>query len=337
LKGNRELFKGLWIDSSGYDFKKHPVINLSLTGGPENGSAVEENLRTELHEAAKDNSVDPNGPDFGKDSSPGDILRKLAGTLRRATGERVAVLIDEYDAPVRDVLDDTVRANENLAVLRSFYRSLKTLVDKDLTRAVLLTGAIKPVFENGFSGFNNYLDLTFDPEYNAICGFTPDEFLSCFGPYLPDLLDRLKSGGDMPAEADREALAKKIFDFYGGYSWDGENRVLNPGSVIEMLGSGELGTRGFNSITPSFLMKVLKREGKARDFRETVPVRKNTLNSTDIDNLNLDSILFHAGHLTIREKSKNGEYLLERPNEEIRRAWDEALLRFFPGTRPKKP
>jgi hypothetical protein len=266
-----------------------------------------------------------------------DILAKLVVTLHKVTGERVTVLIDEHDAPVRDVLDDITRAKKNLAVLHGFYGSLKTLVDQDLVSTVFVTGVTKLVLGSGFSGFNGYSDFTFEPEYNAICGFTPDEFLNCFEPYLPDLLDRFKSGGHMPAEGDRESLIKMIFDCYDGYSWDGENRVLNPGSIIEMLGSKELDTRGFNSGTPTFLLKVLKHEKNADDFHETAVVRKNTLNSTDIENFKLDSVLFHAGYLTIDKKLNSGEYLLKRPNKEVRRAWDDALLRFFSRIRPKIP
>jgi hypothetical protein len=326
MKGKRELFKGLWIDSSDHDFKKYPVVRLTMTGTAKNQNAVESNIINELYRVAGRNSIDPNSLNVRVDSSPGDILKALVDTLSLVTGETVALLIDEYDAPIHHTLNKKNKAKKILEVLQEFYSAVKTLYNEGSLCLVFVTGVTKLVQGGGFSGFNNYEDLTLQPEYNAICGFTPDEFLKYFEEYLPDLLDHFKFKKRVPADANLEYLMNEIMNYYDGYSWDGENRVLNPFSILKMLRSKNLKPYWFESATPSFLLEVLKHHEGVLNFPENAEMPASDLNKVTIKNLKLNPLLFSAGYLTIETITEEDTFILKRPNIEVDKALNTDLL-----------
>ncbi|MDR1607347.1 MAG: AAA family ATPase, partial [Deltaproteobacteria bacterium] len=261
LKGNRELFKGLWIDSSDYDFKKYPVVTLNMVGEHKNEAALEASLINKLHGAAEENGLRLADLDLAENSTPGDILDRLVRKLCSDNNSRVAILIDEYDAPIQKAIGDVARAIINRDVLSGFYSSIKALTDLGKTRLVFVTGVTKFAKASIFSGFNNLSDMTLNSEYNAICGFTLEEFRGYFLDYLPGILERNKSNGFMPPEADLDYLIEEIVGYYDGYSWDGETRVLNPYSLIQALDQKKLKAYWFSSGAPSFIIELLKKEG----------------------------------------------------------------------------
>jgi hypothetical protein len=333
LKGNRELFKGLWIDSSDYDFKKLPVVSLSMVGSCDSKDALLDSIKTELDTAAKDNGFSLNELDIEKDSPPGNILIKLVSKLYYPERVPVAIFIDEYDAPIQKVIRDTARAEGNRDVLSSFYSSIKSLADKDKTHLVFVTGVTKFAKASIFSGFNNLSDMTLDSEYNAICGFTVEEFQSYFLDYLPGILERYKSNGFMPPEADLDYLIEEIVGYYDGYSWDGKTRVLNPYSLIQALAQKKLKAYWFSSGAPSFLMTLLKREGSGFSFPENPQMDETSLDAVDITDLELTPLLFQTGYLTVDKPLSSDSYLLRRPNKEVSEATDKSLVKYLLGQR----
>ncbi|MDR1607725.1 MAG: AAA family ATPase, partial [Deltaproteobacteria bacterium] len=314
LKGNRELFKGLWIDSSDYDFKKYPVVTLSMVGEHKNEAALEASLINRLQGAARENGLRLADLDLAENSPPGDILDGLVSKLCSDENTRVAILIDEYDAPIQKAIGDVAQAEINRGVLSGFYSSVKALADAGKTHLVFVTGVTKFAKASIFSGFNNLSDLTLDSEYNAICGFTLEEFQSYFLDYLPGILERYKSNGFMPPEADLDYLIEEIIGYYDGYSWDGETRVLNSYSLIQALAKKKLKAYWFSSGAPSFLMKFLKIEGSGFSFPENPQMDETSLDAVDIKNLQLTPLLFQTGYLTIDKKLSDSDYLLRRPN-----------------------
>ncbi|MDR0621314.1 MAG: AAA family ATPase, partial [Deltaproteobacteria bacterium] len=235
LQGNREYFKGLWIDSSDYDFKKYPVVHLDMLGNCDSTAALENNISEKLKvEAARI------GLDKLTAVTLGGMLSEMVSTLNRTSGERVAVLIDEYDYPIQDVIGDLTQADKNRATLHDFYSSLKSLADRGKTHVILVTGVSKFAQTSLFSAFNNLDDLTMDPRYNAICGFTLEEFEDYFSDYLPEVLEYNTSNGFLPEMTTVADLKKTILDYYDGYSWNGIDRILNPFSLVKMLAKREL-------------------------------------------------------------------------------------------------
>jgi hypothetical protein len=269
--------------------------------------------------------------DIEKDSPPGNILTKLVSKFYYPERVRVAILIDEYDVPIQKAIGDVARAEINHDVLSDFYSSIKALADDDMTRLVFVTGVTKFAKGSIFSGFNNLSDLTLDPRYNAICGFTLEEFRGYFLDYLPGILESYKSEGFTPPEADLDYLIEEIIGYYDGYSWDGKTRVLNPYSIIQALEQKKLKAYWFSSGAPSFIIELLKKEGASYSFPENAQMCKIALDAVDIKNLKLTPLLFQTGYLTIDKPLSSNSYLLRRPNKEVSEALDKNLLDYLLG------
>ena len=190
LLENAQYFEGLWINSSGYKFIKYPVVRLDMTGDCNSTEALEDNITGKLKlEAIRNELNELTG------MTPSVLLNELVVKLNYATGHRVSVLIDEYDTPIQGVIDNIEQAEENRKTLHSFYSALKALADTDRTHLVFVTGVTKFTQTSLFSAFNNLYDLTLDPRYNAVCGFTIGEFEDYFSGYLPEVLKYNKYNG----------------------------------------------------------------------------------------------------------------------------------------------
>jgi hypothetical protein len=199
LQGKRGLFKGLWIDSSDYDFPKMPVVMLSMTGSFDSEAVLEQSIKIKLKSAAEIIGIDLEGLISFKDSSPADILRQLVTTLYVGKNNKekrgIAILIDEYDSPIQRIMDNIKQACINCDVLYDFYSELKSLYEQDLISYIFVTGITKFTQTSFLPLFDNCKDLTLNPEYNDICGFNLDEFDSYFSKYLPGVLEYNKSCG----------------------------------------------------------------------------------------------------------------------------------------------
>ncbi|MDR2349091.1 MAG: AAA family ATPase [Deltaproteobacteria bacterium] len=343
LEGEREFLKGLWIDSLDYDFEEHSVIKLTMPGDREKWSDFAISLVREIKEEASFKNVIPSraiksGEDAAspKGVSPGDVLWELVSALRRGYDAPVAILIDDCDAPIRRVLGNGYEGRRISDILQSFHSRVKIMRERGMVNFVFVTGITKFARSFGFRGFADYTDLTMDSEFNAICGFTPEEFENRFQAYLPEILDLRKSEGLMPADADAESLMKEIEDWYGGYSWDGKNRVLNPWSVFRMLRAKELKPHWFKTGSQKFLVEVARRDGQTPAFGETAEMDECEFDSVDVEKFNRDALRFYEGSLTVDMKSSDGRYFFKRPNKDVRRAMDVKVPGFSPDKKNEK-
>jgi hypothetical protein len=325
LKGNRELFKGLWIDSSGYDFTPYPVIQLNMTGECGTEDSLRATIITEVRRAARANGLEDVSGTF-----PGDILKNLVDALYWKTGKKgVAILIDEYDAPIQSKISNIPQAVKNRVVLHDFYSALKTLADQGMLRLLFVTGVTKFAQASIFSVFNNLKDLSMDPAYNGVCGFTMEEFDAYFSEYLPGILEYRKSKGLIEPTATLEDLRGRIMDYYDGYSWNGERRILNPFSLIKFLNGKEFEAFWFASGTPTFLLEYIKRVPDQYVKAESHVLDKTSLAAVDVTKLRLVPLLFQTGYLTVERALGDGKYALTGPNREVDEALNTNLLAFL--------
>ncbi|MDR1308986.1 MAG: AAA family ATPase, partial [Deltaproteobacteria bacterium] len=264
FRGRRELFQGLWIGSPecGYDFTEYPVVHMSLAGTPDTTEGLIYSLVYRIVAAAGENDLNLGEIATTKRlnfeaMSPGDMLDLLVRSLREKTGQKAVVLIDEYDAPILGVIGDVGQAMRNRDVLRGFYSALKTLSDLGHVHFMFVTGLTKFAKASVFSVFNNLKDLTLDPQYADICGFTVPEFDARLAAYLPEALENSRSIGDVPRQTSLGEFRETVLGFYDGYSWDGRTRVLNPFSLINFLDQKELVSFWYNSGTPTFLVDLI--------------------------------------------------------------------------------
>jgi hypothetical protein len=237
-------------------------------------------------------------------------------------GERgkVALLIDEYDKPITDLLENDEKVQENVATLKNFYSVLKAPEAEHL-HFTLLTGVSKFGKISVFSDLNNLLDVTLDRRFATLLGYTQAELEDYFSAYI----DRLAETHAM----SRTDMLAQIARWYNGYSWDGVHTVYVPFSTLVFLDQQTFANHWFSTATPTFLIKLLRqRQIPAYDLDE-LSADSRLLNSADVNNINVYSLLFQTGYLTIKRTypGPNGqEYDLGYPNYEVAQAMRSHLL-----------
>ncbi|MDR1083442.1 MAG: ATP-binding protein [Deltaproteobacteria bacterium] len=327
LKGgdNKKLFEGLWIhDHSDYEWTPSPVIHLSMNSvSTFSLDKLECSLISKLMDVAEAENIT-----IGR-NQPSAYFEALINKLNDKYDRNVAVLIDEYDAPILSKITRPDLANGIREVLSNFYGVLKSAEEN--RGFTFITGVTKFTKASIFSTLNNLLDLTLDPEYASICGFTLKEFDSLFADRLPLALAEAKSKGDLEPDATEEDLKNKILDWYDGYSWDGQTRVLNPWSVLNFFERYEFSEYWFDSGGTSFLADFIKERKinlasfNSRDFLT------DSLNTIDVGaNFSPTTLLFQAGYLTVGRTEKIGEkkkkFYLRFPNLDVQAALSSLWL-----------
>jgi hypothetical protein len=249
---------------------------------------------------------------------PGLAFEELIENVVEKTGKQVVILIDEYDKPIVDYIDpyNLQKANEQRDILKQFFSILKS-ASKDI-RFLLITGVSKFSKVSIFSELNHLTDLTLDPYYAALCGYTQVELEHYFAAYLrtlpPETLEQMKI-------------------WYNGYSWDGKTFVYNPFSVLKFFKQKTYSNFWFESGTPTFLVRLLRKRFSYK--LEETEVNDTILESfrlEEFEALDVNSILLQTGYLTIKEKTNHGTFILNYPNQEVRKAFGQFLLSEFTQT-----
>ncbi|HMV79583.1 MAG TPA: AAA family ATPase [Leptospiraceae bacterium] len=314
FRGRKHLFSGLYIEDK-IEWKEYPVIRLDLstcqTDSPQN---LEISLKESLQVIAENYSVSLESPLVSGQLR--ELIRKLS-----ARG-RVVILIDEYDKPIVDRLTDLELAGKMRDVLKNFYSVLKG--SDEYIKSVFITGVSKFSQVSIFSGLNNITDISFFPEFSSLLGYTQEELESCFS----DRMSYLKNRTGMN---EQEILNKMKF-WYNGYSWDGTTRVYNPFSVLNFFNTGEFHNFWFQTGTPTFLIRHIKAEKISVPSMENIEASPETFESSGIEETSFHSLLFQTGYLTVREiRIRNNEkrYILDYPNEEVKRSFFVHILNSF--------
>ena len=311
--GRRDLFKGLAIEQLEKDWVKYPVLHFDMSLGKHmDKDRLERYLGTLLEDYEKIYHID-------KPAADSNV--RLTAIIRAAyeqTGKQVVVLIDEYDAPLLDI----VHEEENLPVLRNvmrnFYSPLKGC-DKYL-RFVFLTGITKFSQLSIFSELNNIKNVSMEPEFADICGISKEELIGQLGDYI-----------DAMAEANgctHEKMLEELAYRYDGYhfTWPSPD-IFNPFSIINAFSDKRLGNYWFGSGTPTFLIEMMRKFGVAPS---QIGGKRLGVNGFDAPAEKLTSIvplLYQSGYLTIKDYNPLTEsYTLDIPNEEIRIGLMESLL-----------
>jgi hypothetical protein len=302
--GNRALFGGLHADAHWDWSVRFPVVRLSFGRGVlHTRSALDQSIHAQLVGAEAHAGLTPVFSDIG--SRFADLLEKL----HAQAGQRVVVLVDEYDKPILDNITEPAVAREMRDGLRDLYSVIK---DSDAhIKFAMLTGVSKFSKVSLFSGLNNLVDITMDANYSALCGYTEEDVDTVFAPELPGL--------------DREEIRR----WYNGYNWTGTS-VYNPFDVLLLFRNREFKSYWFETGTPTFLVDVLtQRHTFTPDLQ-----RRNTslelLSAFDVDRLTPEALLFQTGYATIQhvEEYLPGQrfYQLGYPNLEVSTSLNSVLL-----------
>ena len=304
LEGNEPLFEGLAIHEEWDWSVRRPVLRLSFgRGNFKEPGYLHENLMAQLDAVERET-----GAASGYATAP-ERFGHLLEVLHRSTGRRAAVLVDEYDKPILDALEapDVARANRDF--LRGLYATIK---DCDAhVRFTFLTGVSRFSKVSLFSGLNNLTDLTLDPDYSAICGYTDTDLDTVFAPELDGL--------------DRDAIR----DWYNGYSWRGAEKVYNPFDILLLFRNREFDAYWFETGTPTFLVETLLKRGVSPLTLDGMTGSAGLLGTFDVDRIEPAALLFQTGYLTILATESRGgrtRYRLGYPNREVLQSLNESLL-----------
>ena len=304
FEGSEALFEGLAVHGA-WDWSiRHPVLRLDFSSGhfTEPGG-----LRMDVM-AQLDAVAQRTGVASGYATAP-ERFRHLIAALSERAGQRVVVLVDEYDKPILDALEHPEVARANRDYLRGLYSTIK-FADAHI-KFSLLTGVSKFSKVSLFSGLNNLVDITLEPEYSAICGYTEADLDTVFAPELPGL--------------DRE----RIREWYNGYRWLGEERVYNPFDVLLLFRRRRFGAWWFETGTPKFLVDTLLARGVGSVELDGMQAGDELLGAFDVDEIAPEALLFQTGYLTILGAEDAGGELLYRlgyPNREVRQSLNRSLL-----------
>jgi hypothetical protein len=309
--GSQELFTETWIADKWDWSKKNPVIHISFLSVPYTSMGLEAGIRFYLLDLFEENSIDNKGI-----TDISVLFTRLIKELYKQQG-KVVILIDEYDKPIIDHLEFHAieKAKANQEILGIFYGALKDA--DEYIRLMFITGVSKFTKVSLFSKLNNLSDLTIHPAYTTMLGYTQQELESNFEPYLDEALVEFP-------HYNRTEFLEKIRLWYNGYSWDGKNTVYNPFGILLFLSSKDFQAYWFQSGTPSFLAKKMLTESFFA--ADKIEANINFLDQYSLDNIELTSLMFQTGYLTIKEKFEDGDLVLSYPNQEVRRAMYSFLM-----------
>jgi len=313
LSGNRELFKGLYIYDK-YDFTPYPVIRLSFGSGDyKNLSAVSKELAYTFKENYEALGL---APEYAYDDYR-NCFKHLIKTASERYEAPVAVLIDEYDKPILDNLSRPEVAREARDILKNLYSVLK---DSDrYIRLAFITGVSKFSKLSLFSGLNNLEDITLNPAFGEICGYTQHDLETVFADAM--------EGSDM----------RLVQLWYNGYWYFGE-KLYNPFDILLFLSNGKIfGNYWWQTGSPSFLIEVLKQERYFLPELENCQASEELLNAFDVDYIDIRALLWQTGYLTIKDVETNTmgvrTFTLGVPNAEVQLSLNQFFLYYLSGSR----
>ena len=319
FEGKKELFKGLAIAELEKEWACHPVFLIDLNVGEYDSSAkLQASLSSQLK--ALESEWGAETPDEPLSNRFNSLIRRVA----EKTGKKVVILIDEYDKPLVQHLENDSIQEEFRAALKSFYGVLKS-ADPWL-RFVFITGVTKFSHVSIFSDMNQLRDISMEEDYAGICGISESELTDTFDPEIQTLADSNKM--------TRGEAISEMRKLYNGYRFaPGTETVYNPFSVLNTLVKRTFGYYWFRTGTPTFLIEQIKNaKFNIPDFTRGVSIHAQGIDDYRAKGDNPVPLLYQTGYLTITDyEPRTGRYTLGFPNEEVKYAFlNELLDSYFP-------
>ncbi len=308
FEGNESLFRELYIHDKWDWTRKYPVVRISFGGGViRDRLDLEERFGIMLGRFETEHGI------TGQKTSLAERFKTLIQARHSQCKAGVVILIDEYDKPILDQIENAEVATSIREGLKDFYSVIK---DNDAyIKFAFLTGVSKFSKVSLFSGLNNLTDITLEEKYSAICGYQETDLDEVFAPELEGL--------------DRE----KIKDWYNGYNWLGES-VYNPFDVLLFFRNRKFRPYWFETGTPTFLIKLLWQKKTWVPGLDQIFTSEKLLSTFDVDNIPTESLMFQAGYLTIGETKRvfdENHYFLRYPNREVYQSLNDSLLTELSG------
>uniref|UniRef100_Q3APV3 AAA-ATPase-like domain-containing protein n=1 Tax=Chlorobium chlorochromatii (strain CaD3) TaxID=340177 RepID=Q3APV3_CHLCH len=315
FEGKQELFKELLIYKQWNWNVTHPVIKISFSGGIRD----KESLRDNLFYILKDNQERLN-INCEEKNNQNLCFAELIKKVYQKYQQKVVILIDEYDKPILDNIENIPEALIVRDGMRDFYSKIKE--SDEYLRFVFLTGVTKFSKVSLFSGLNNLEDISLNPDFGNVCGYTQHDVDTIFAPYF--------EGVDM----------EEVKRWYNGYNFL-EDKVYNPFDILLFIKNQRMFKNyWFETGTPRFLIELIKKNNYFIPKLNKLKVNESLVNSFNLENLNLETILFQAGYLTIKRLLPSGMgvgYELGFPNKEVQISFNDYILQVMTIVSDKEP
>lgn len=320
--GQKELFKGLAIEKLENEWTEYPVLHFDLSGA--------KHMDKDQLERYLDYILGIQEQTFNITNHPVDANNRLSNlivTARQQTGKPVVVLIDEYDAPLLDVVheDDNLKALRQ--IMRNFYSPLK--LNEPNLRFVFLTGITKFSQLSIFSEQNNMVNISMQPKYAAICGITKDEVLTQMSGDIDSLASAIGES--------REDTINELTRYYDGYhfAWPCPD-IFNPFSLLNAFSSERIEPFWFSTGTPTYLLDMMKKFNVVPTEYGRMDAEASDFDAPTEQMTNLTPLLYQSGYLTIKGYDRvSGLYALDVPNREVENGMMKSFIPYFvmPDTR----
>ena len=316
FSGRKELFHGLAMEKLEKEWTEYPVLHFDMSTAKHADSEQllqELNLKLYGYEqiyGRLEEEVNPN--------------QRLMGLIKRAyeqTGKKVVVLIDEYDAPLLDVVHERENLDVLRNIMRNFYSPLKAC--DPYLRYVFLTGITKFSQLSIFSELNNIKNISMDEPYAAICGISEDEIRLQMKDDLGGLAKKL--------EITPEEALMKLKENYDGYHFTSPSPdIYNPFSLLNAFADGKFGSYWFGSGTPTYLVKMLDKFGVKPSEIGRRQLKSSVFDAPTETMTDAVPLLYQSGYITIKDYNKMLDlYTLDIPNKEVRLGLMESLLPYY--------
>lgn len=317
--GRKDLFEGLAISSLEKEWKTYPVLHLDLnTQQYDTPKALEDVLNESVVNWERL---------YGNDVAEVGLGRRFQGVIRRAcekTGQRVVILVDEYDKPMLQAIGNEPLQTAYRNTLKAFYGALKSM--DGYIKLGFLTGVTKFGKVSVFSDLNNLEDISMDSSYNEICGISEKELYHYFTPYIKAL-----SLAEGETEEVTRAHLKRLYDGY--HFTNNTHGVYNPFSLLNTFKKRTYGSYWFETGTPTYLVELLKQNDYVLEKMDGIETTEDVLNSVDVISSNPIPVIYQSGYLTIKGYDKVFKfYQLGFPNEEVAEGFFRFLLPFYSGS-----
>ena len=316
--GKKELFQGLYAEEflNRPNFMPSPVIRLDMSSITTNEGIdiFMSELKHRTIEIAK--SI---GVEVPIHLSAGAVLKNLIVNAAKAANSKVVILVDEYDKPYTDFVNDPVMANKVRNVLRDYFIQFKS--NDEYIRFTFITGISKFARFSVFSTLNTLLDISMMPEYAEICGYTEDEIIRYFPSYIQETADYMKLSAD--------ELIVKMRNYYNGFTFDDDAavRLYNPFSTLSFFRKKKFSNFWIQSGNSKLIAEYMKDRCLTVEQFRNFPVSRNFVeNPGDMDTTPPEGFLYQSGYLTLRE-GQIQDLSLDYPNTEVLNAMSELVTK----------
>jgi hypothetical protein len=307
FKGEKELFRGLYIQDKLDWNETYPVLRIDFAKDIVKKEDYKKRVILELEKNYVNNQIKLEKA-LKKEEDEVSLFEKLIIFIYKKYGKKIVILIDEYDKPILDLIENIKEAQNIRKQLKAFYSVLKGL-DRYI-KFVLITGVSKFSKVSLFSGLNQLEDISLNKDFGNICGYTQQELEFYFKEYLLNL------------------NLEEIKEWYNGYNFLGD-KLYNPFDILLYLKNKVFRNYWYETGKTEFLFKLLKTSNYQLPYLNKLYYTNDILDKFDIEHISIEALMFQTGYLTIKEvKQIQSEemYILDYPNKEVRQSFNRDLV-----------